>query len=196
MAKKIDYYKKIEELIYKTPKPIYVAFAIHCARDVLVTIKDEKLYSDCYNALAVVEAFNQGLTTQVEVEAAYAAINAAYSAASSAASSAANSAAYSAAINAAYAAINAAYSAASSAANSAAYSAASSTANAAYSAAYSAASSAANSAAHAANSAAYAACVASNAANDDKIKQYYGVLCGMLRNLTKLERIIFNVEEL
>ena len=138
MAKKIDYYKKIEELIYKTPKPIYVAFAIHCARDVLVTIKDEKLYSDCYNALAVVEAFNQGLTTQVEVEAAYAAINAAYSAASSAA----------------------------------------------------------NSAAHAANSAAYAACVASNAANDDKIKQYYGVLCGMLRNLTKLERIIFNVEEL
>ena len=165
MAKKIDYYKKIEELIYKTPKPIYVAFAIHCARDVLVTIKDEKLYSDCYNALAVVEAFNQGLTTQVEVEAAYAAINAAYSAASSAA-------------------------------NSAAYSAASSTANAAYSAAYSAASSAANSAAHAANSAAYAACVASNAANDDKIKQYYGVLCGMLRNLTKLERIIFNVEEL
>jgi len=155
MAKTINYYKKIEELISKTPRPIYIAFAIHCARDVLTNIKDEKIYSECYNALAITEAFNQGLATQAEVEAAY-------------------SAAYSAA-NAAHAA-NAAYSAA--------YSAANAARSAAYSAYY-----AAHSAAHAAN-AAY------STAYDDKIKQYYGVLCGMLRNLTKLERIIFNVEGL
>jgi len=54
-----------------------------------------------------------------------------------------------------------------------------------------------NSAAYAAHSAAYAARSAAHAARratyDDKIKQYYDVLCEMLKNLSRLEKIIFNI---
>jgi hypothetical protein len=182
MAKNIDYYKEIEKLLEVTPKHIYVAFAVSCARDQLHNIKDENTYKQCEDALNVVERFNKGQATQAEVEAAYSAANAASSAAYAASSAthaahcAANNAAYSAARSAAYAAY-AAHSAANNAANNAAYSAARSAAYAAY-----AAHSAAN---RAARSAAYS----------DKMKQYYKVLQEMLTKLTLIEKIVYNITE-
>lgn len=92
-SKEKNYYSEIEKLVLTAPKPIYVAFAVYCARDQLHEIKDEKLYRKCNDALAVVERFMRGQASQAEVEAAYSAASAA-SAASSVVS--ATSAAYSA----------------------------------------------------------------------------------------------------
>ena len=90
---KLHYYQEIENLLHKSPKPICVAFAVHCARDQLHNITDKSHYSICSETLNITEKYMKKLASKAELE------NAVKASASYAAAYAAD--AYAAAYNAA-----------------------------------------------------------------------------------------------